>query len=67
MRYIIQISVPAILSTAVLVFGLVAILLSSLEVNKGRLGSEFVISISPLTLSIYLLGLIYVVFRFLRS
>jgi hypothetical protein len=58
MRYKIQLSAPAILSTAVFVFGLVGILLYSLEVNRGRWGSEFVISISPQTLSIYLLGLV---------
>jgi hypothetical protein len=57
MRYKIQISAPAIISTAVLVFGLVAILFYSLDVNKGRIGSEFVISISLKTLSIYLFGL----------
>ena len=58
MRYKIQISAPAILSTALLVFGLVVILLYSLDVNRGRLGSEFIISISPQTLSIYLLSLV---------
>ena len=69
MRYKIQISVPAILSTAVLIFGLVAMLLYSLDVNNERLGSEFVISISLQALSIYLLGLVlcsFFIFRFLK-
>jgi hypothetical protein len=68
MRYKIQISAPTILSTGVFVFGLVAILLYSLDVNKGRLGSEFVISISLQTLRIYLLGLVlcsFFIFKFL--
>lgn len=68
MRYKIQISAPAILFTAVLVFGLVVMLLSSLDVNRGRWGSEFVISVSPQTLGIYLLGLVlcgFFIFTFL--
>jgi hypothetical protein len=68
MRYKIQISAPAIISTAVLIFGLVAILLYSLDVNKGRIGSEFVISISSKTLGIYLFGLVLwslFIFKFL--
>ena len=69
MRYKIQISAPAILSIAVLVFGLVAILFYSLDVNSGREGSEFVISISLQTLSIYLVGLVlcsFFIFTFLK-
>lgn len=69
MRYKIQISVPAILSIAVFVFGLLAILLYSLEVINGRLGTGFVISISLQTLSIYLLSVLsgsFLIFTFLK-
>jgi hypothetical protein len=69
MRYKIQISAPAILSTGVLVFGLVVILLYSLDVNTGRWGGQFIISISPYKLSIYLLGLVlcsFFIFTFLK-
>lgn len=66
MRYKISISAPAILSTGVFVFGLIAILLYSLDVNKGTLASEFVISISPQTLSIYLVSLVLCCFFIFR-
>ena len=67
MRYKIQISAPTILSAAFFVFGLFAILLYSLDVNKGRLASEFVISISLQTL-VYISSVwFYAVFLFLRS
>ncbi|HET6544489.1 MAG TPA: hypothetical protein VFG46_28585 [Chryseolinea sp.] len=56
MRYKISISAPAILSIAVFVFGLFVILLYSLEVKNRVMGSEFRISISLQTFSLYLVS-----------
>ena len=56
MRYKIQISVPALLSTAVFVLGFLVVLFYSLEVTSRKLGSEFMITISPQTLIIYFLS-----------
>jgi len=69
MRYKIEISAPAILSIAVFIFGLLAMLLYSLDVINGRSGSGFVISIDLQTLIIYLLSLLLcsiLIFRFLK-
>lgn len=69
MRYKVVISAPAILSIAVFAFGLLAIILYSLEVINGKLGTGFVISISLQTLTIYLVSLVLLslfVFSFLK-
>jgi hypothetical protein len=56
MRYKIQISAPALLSAAVFVLGLFAMLFYSLDVTNRELGSEFRISISLQTTIIYLVS-----------
>ncbi|HEX5171614.1 MAG TPA: hypothetical protein VFW11_20690 [Cyclobacteriaceae bacterium] len=69
MRYKIQISVPAILSTAVFICGLIAMLLYSLEVINGKLGTGFVISITLQTFGICLISSILcslIIFRLLK-
>lgn len=54
-RYKFVISVPALLSAAFFVFGLVAVVIYSLDVTNGQVGSRFLISINLQTLIIYLL------------
>jgi len=69
MRYKIQISVPAILSFAFFVAGLLVILLYSLELFNGESGTGFMISITLQTLSVYLVSLVlcsFLMFTFLK-
>jgi hypothetical protein len=66
MRIKIWMSVPAVLSTAVFVFGLFGILLYSFVVDSRN---KFLISIGVGTLSMYLVSLVlacFLVFMFLR-
>ena len=56
MRYKISVSVPALLSAAAFVFGLIAIIIYSLEMIDRELGTGFIINISLQSLTVYLLS-----------
>ena len=56
-RYKLVISAPALISAAAFVLGLLAMLIYSLDVINGQVGSRFKISINLQTLVIYLLSL----------
>jgi hypothetical protein len=65
-RYKLVISAPALLSMAVFVFGLIVILLYSLEVYNG---SRFLINITFQTFCIYLFSSVigsFLIFKFLK-
>ena len=61
-RYKLVISAPALISAAVFAIGLLAILLYSLVVINGQVGSRFIISINLQTLIMYLLSLVLICF-----
>jgi hypothetical protein len=61
-RYKFVISAPALISAAAFVLGLLAMLIYSLDVINGQVGSRFRISISLQTLIIYLLSLALISF-----